>query len=158
MLGSVSLKLNETVSGLIQKVYGSFSSRHFRAVTLANPNIADPDHVEVGQAIHLPAVALDLKPLNKKVWWVKMAEKATIEEGLNLLQSLPSSAPAARLIPVWRPSSGLRFVVILKQVFTSADSADLQRALLPSGFEKSGQVLAAWGEEAVLYADPYWVK
>lgn len=158
MLGSVSLKLNETVSGLIQKVYGSYSSRHFRAVTLANPKIADPDRVEAGQAIHLPAVALDLKPLNKNVWWVKMAEKATIEEGLNLLQSLPSSAPAARLIPVWRPLSGLRFVVILKQVFTSADSADLQRALLPSDFEKSAQVLAAWGEETVLYADPYWVK
>jgi general secretion pathway protein A len=158
MLGSVRLNLNETVSGLIQKVYGGFSTRHFRAVILANPHIADPNRVEAGQTIHLPAVATPVQPLNKNAWWVKVGETDTVEKGIALLRGLPESAPAMRLIPVWRPSSGLRFVVVLKQVFTSAEAADLQRALLPTGFDRSGQVLTNWGEEAVLYGDPYWVK
>ncbi len=158
MLGSVTLRLNETISGLIQKVYGHFSSRQFHDFLLANPHIADPDRVEAGQLIHLPAAATPVTPLNKSAWWVKIADKASAEEALALLRSLPESAPPARLIPVWRPSSGLRFVVVLKQIFASADAAELQRALLPSQLEKSGQVMATWGEDAVLYADPLMVK
>jgi hypothetical protein len=40
-LGTLNLRRNETISGLIQKVYGNYSNRHFRSIILANPNIVD---------------------------------------------------------------------------------------------------------------------
>ncbi|MEE9497209.1 MAG: AAA family ATPase, partial [Desulfobacterales bacterium] len=56
MLGDIKLKHNENLSRVIQKVYGRYTSKYFRSLILANPDIDDPDKVEIGQTIHLPAV------------------------------------------------------------------------------------------------------
>jgi general secretion pathway protein A len=158
MLGTLNLRRNETISGLIQKVYGNYSNKNFRAIILANPHIVDPDLVEVGRPIRLPAVPAALKPLNKNVWWVKIAEAGSLQEGFDLLRTYPESAPPARLIPSWHPVIGLRFAVILKQLFSNPDAARLQLNLLPPSLSAAGEVLDSWGEQTVLYADPYYVS
>ena len=102
-LGSVTLKRNETISGLIHKVYGDYSNRHFRSIILANPQIDDPDRVEVGQVIRLPALPVSAKPLNKAAWWVTIIDTASLQEAFDMLRNYPESAPPVRLIPFWRP-------------------------------------------------------
>jgi len=121
-LGTLNLRRNETISGLIHKVYGNYSNKNFRAIILANPHIVDPDLVEVGSPVQLPAIPVGVKPLIKNVWWVKIAEKGSLQEGFDLLRTYPDSAPPARLIPCWQPATGLRFVVILKQLLQQPGS------------------------------------
>jgi hypothetical protein len=157
-LGTLNLRRNETISGLIHKVYGNYSNKNFRAIILANPHIVDPDLVEVGRPIQLPAIPVGVKPLIKNVWWVKIAEKGSLQEGFDLLRTYPESAPPARLIPCWQPATGLRFIVILKQLFSSPEAAGLRVALLPPSLSASGEVMGSWGEETVFYADPYYVN
>jgi general secretion pathway protein A len=157
-LGTLNLRRNETISGLIHKVYGNYSNKNFRAIILANPHIVDPDLVEVGRPIQLPAIPVGVKPLIKNVWWVKIAEKGSLQEGFDLLRTYPESAPPARLIPLWQPATGLRFVVILKQLFSSPEAAGLRVALLPPSLSASGEVMGSWGEETVFYADPFYVS
>jgi general secretion pathway protein A len=86
-LGTLNLRRNETISGLIHKVYGNYSNKNFRAIILANPHIVDPDLVEVGRPIQLPAIPVGVKPLIKNVWWVKIAEKGSLQEGFDLLRT-----------------------------------------------------------------------
>jgi hypothetical protein len=143
---------------LIHKVYGTYSNKNFRAIILANPHIVDPDLVEVGRPIQLPAIPAGVKPLNKNVWWVKIAEKGSLQEGFDLLRTYPDSAPPARLIPLWQPATGLRFVVILKQFFTNPDAAQFQLKLLPPSLPASVEVMGSWGEQTIFYADPYYVN
>jgi hypothetical protein len=157
-LGTLNLRRNETISGLIQKVYGNYSNRHFRSIILANPNIVDPDLVEAGHAIRLPAIAVSVKPLIKDAWWVRIGDKASLQEAFDLLRSYPEFAPPARLIPCWQPATGLRFVVILKKMFTNLETARLQVELLPPALRASGQVIGSWGEQTVFFADPYYVS
>jgi len=157
-LGTLNLRRNETISGLIHKVYGNYSNKNFRAIILANPHIVDPDLVEVGRPIQLPAIPVGVKPLIKNVWWVKIAEKGSLQEGFDLLRTYPESAPPARLIPCWQPATGLRFIVILKQLFSSPEAAGLRVTLLPPSLSASGEVMGSWGEETVFYADPYYVS
>ena len=156
-LGSVTLKRNETISGLIQKVYGDYSTRHFRAFILANPQIDDPDRVEAGQVIRLPALPVSAKPLNKAVWWVTLIDTASLQEAFDMLRSYPESAPPVRLIPFWRPGSGTRFAVVLKQFFTNPETAQLQLNLLPPEYLPAGTLVSSWGEGTVLFADPYYM-
>jgi general secretion pathway protein A len=158
ILGTLNLWRHETISGLIHKVYGNYSNKNFRAIILANPHIVDPDLVEVGHPVQLPAISAGVKPLIKNVWWVKIAEKDSLQEGFDLLRTYPESAPPARLIPSWHPATGLRFAVILKQLFSSPDAARLQLKLLPPRLSASGEVIDSWGEQTVFYADPYYVK
>ncbi len=156
LLGSVTLKRHETISGLIQKVYGDYSTRHFRAFILANPQITDPDRVETGQVIRLPALPAIAKQLNKAVWWVTIINTASLQEAFDMLRSYPESAPPVRMIPFWRPSSGTRFAVVLKQFFTNPETAQLQLNLLPPEYQAGGTLVSSWGEGTVLFADPYY--
>ena len=155
-LGSVTLKRNETISGLIHKIYGDYSNRHFRAIILANPQIDDPDRVETGQVIRLPALPVSAKPLNKTAWWVTIMDTASLQEAFDVLRSYPESAPPVRLIPFWRPGGGTRFAVILKQFFTNPETAQLQLNLLPPEYKPAGRLVSSWGEGTVLFADPYY--
>jgi hypothetical protein len=156
-LGSVTLKRNETIWGLIYKVYGNCSARHFRSFILANPQIDDPDRVGVGQVIRLPALPVIAKPLNKTVWWVTIVDTASLQEAFDMLRSYPESAPPVRLIPFWRPGGGTRFAVVLKQFFTNPETARLQLNLLPPEYQPAGTLVSSWGEGTVLFADPYYM-
>jgi hypothetical protein len=62
------------------------------------------------------------------------------------------------MIPVWRPQTGLRFLIILKQIFAAERAAQSQLDLLPSPYQSSGQVQRTWGEPAVFFADPFVIK
>lgn len=156
-LGSVTLKRNETISGLILKVYGDYSTRHFRSIILANPQIDDPDRVVAGQVIRLPALPVSAKPLNKAAWWVTIIDTASLQEAFDMLRSYPESAPPVRLIPFWRPGGGTRFAVALKQFFTNLETAQLQLNLLPPEYQPESRLVSSWGEGTVLFADPYYM-
>ena len=156
-LGSVTLRRNETISGLIHKVYGDYSTRHFRSIILANPQIDDPDRVGAGQVIRLPALPVNAKPLNKAAWWVAIIDTASLQEAFDMLRSYPESAPPVRLIPFWRPGGGTRFAVVLKQFFTKPETAQLQLNLLPLEYQAASRLVSSWGEGTVLFADPYYM-
>ena len=155
VLGTLKLKRNETISGLIGKIYGNYSNKHFRSIILANPDITDPDVVTIGRSIQVPADPVSVKPLNKEVWWVKIGEWPVLQEAFELLRAYPDSAPPVRLVPCWQPATGLRFVVVLKQIFNNPDAAQLQLKYLPPNVAASGQVIRSWGEKTVFFADPY---
>jgi general secretion pathway protein A len=156
-LGRIAIQRNETVSGLIHKIYGQYSNRHFRAIIIANPQIDDPDRILVGQSIQIPALAVTAKPPNREAWWVKVAETDSLQEAFDLIRIYPESAPPVRLIPFWRPGFGTRFAVVLKQFFTNTQAAELQLRLLPTGLGANSGIVSSWGEGAVLFADPYYV-
>lgn len=157
MLGALTLRRNETISGLIQRIYGNYSARNFRSIILANPQIDDPDRVEAGQIIQIPAIPAGVKPPGgRDVWWVRVAEKASLQEAFDFLRGYPESAPAARMVPYWSPKSGQRFALLLKQVFSDADAARLQLKLLPPALSAGGEVMSAWAEQTVFYADPWY--
>ncbi len=158
LLGTLNMRRNDTISGLIQRIYGNYSNKYFRSIILANPRIEDPDRVEVGHPIQFPAIPASVVPLNKGAWWVKIAEKSSLQEALDLLRNYPESASPARLIPYWNPTAGMRFAVVLKQLFTTPEAAQSQLRLLPGGMAAASQVLASWGEKNVFFADPYYVN
>jgi general secretion pathway protein A len=155
-LGKIAIQRNETVSGLIHKIYGQYSNRHFRAIIIANPQIEDPDRILVGQRIQLPALALAAKPSNREAWWVKLRETDSLQEAFDLIRSHPDTAPPLRLIPYWRPGSGTRFAVVLRQFFTSRQTAEQQLRLLPAELGGASGIVSAWGEDAVFFSDPYY--
>jgi general secretion pathway protein A len=156
MLGALSLRRNETISGLITRIYGAYSARAFRSIILANPQIDDPDRVEAGRTVQIPAIPAAVKPPSGRgSWWVRVTEKSSLQEAFDILRNYPESAPAARLIPYWTPKTGLRFMVLLRQVFSDAETARLQLRLLPSALP-GGEVLSVWSEQAVYFADPWF--
>jgi general secretion pathway protein A len=156
ILGQITLRRDETLSRIIQRVYGNFNSKYFKSFILANPDIEDPDRVEVGQIISLPAIPIEVVPAETPVWWIKVDETDRLETAYNVLRDYPEDASDLRLIPHWTPAIGTRFSVVLNRLFTDEQSARDKLASIPAGFGFNSRVVSLWDRESVYFADPYF--
>jgi general secretion pathway protein A len=156
ILGRMTLQRDETLSRIIQKVYGGFNSRYFKSFILANPDIEDPDRVEVGQRIWLPAIPARVSAPGKPIWWVKVAETDSLESAFNVLRRYPDSIPPLRLVPYWSPQTGMKFAVVLKQLYKDKTAAAGQMELLPAELSSDAMLASLWDEDAVYFADPFF--
>jgi len=155
IIGKIKLRPNQTLSGLIQTIYGSYNSRHFKSLILANPHIDDPDIVDIGQTVALPAIPANLKPLPQKVWWIKIADRNNLEEAFKILEAFPNNEPPIRLIPYWNSRKGIKFAVVLKKYFLNEKTARLQLKRLPLSISSKGKIISSWDVENVFFADPF---
>ncbi len=156
ILGRITLKRNETLSRIIRQVYGGFSSSYLKSFIVANPDIEDPDRVEVGRIIALPAIPVAVKPGDKRVRWIKVDESDTLEDAFKILRNHPGSLPPVRLIPYWNPVNGTKFAVVLNKVFKDEFSARSQQQLLPTELLPRSEILSLWDKTAVYFANPYF--
>ena len=155
ILGKIKLQSNQTLSGLIQTIYGSYNSRYFKSLILANPHIDDPDIVDIGQTVALPAIPANLKPLPQKVWWIKIADRNNLEEALKILETFPDNELPIRLIPYWNSRKGIKFAVVLKKYFLNEKTARLQLERLPLSILSKGKIISSWDVDNVFFADPF---
>ena len=155
MLGNITLKRNDTLSRVIQQVYGNYNSRYFRSLILANPVIDDPDRVDVGQTIYLPAIPVPVATINQKAWWILIAEEDNLQAAFDYLRNYPENAPPLRMIPYWNSQAGNRFAIILKAHFSDEDSARQQLSRMPAGLTSLGRVLSRWEKDTVFFANPF---
>ena len=154
-LGNITLKQDDTLSQIIQKVYGSYNSRYFRSLILANPIIDDPDLVEVNQIISMPAIPVPVTAADRKAWWIMLDDTDDLNTAFDYLRTYPANAPPARMIPYWNRQSGTRFAIILKGYHDDADSALALLKRVPAGLAPEGKVLSNWNEDTVFFANPY---
>lgn len=155
LLGNIILKQDDTLSLIIQKVYGSFNSRYFRSLILANPIIDDPDLVEVNQTIAMPAIPVAVSATDRDAWWVLLEDTDDLNAAFDYLRTYPANAPPARMIPYWNRHSGMRFAILLKGYHTNAVSALEQLKRVPADLAPERKVLSSWNKDTVFFANPY---
>lgn len=156
ILGQITLKPNETLSRIIMGIYGGFNSKYFKSLIIANPGIEDPDRVEVGQIISLPAIPARVRPLNAPVWWIKIDDSDSLDSAFNLLRNHWNSAAAVRLIPHWNPLDGTRFALLLDKLFPDEMTAHNHLKQLPAELASNSKVLSGWEKDTVYFSNPYF--
>ena len=156
VLGQITVQRHENLSWIIQRVYGGFKSSHLESVISANPDIENPDRVEVGQIISLPVIQVETTPWDELVWWIKVYETDGLESALNLLRNYADSSNPVRLIPYWTPANGTKFAVVLDQLFRSEQSARNRLEQMPVNLTSGSMILSQWPEETIYFADPYF--
>jgi len=154
-LGRVALKRKETLWGLIGRVYGVVDKHYIAALTSANSFIEDPDYIEAGRSILVPAIAATVNPLPIQVWWVQVEETNQLEAAIDVLRAYPKDAQSIRLIPYWNSLSDLKFAILLREYFVDEASALNQMNKLPPSLTLNRKVLSRWEKDTIFYADPY---
>ncbi len=155
-LGTVSLKPGETLWRLIYRVYGSYDKLYLKSIITANPDIYNPDHVEKGQTIYLPAVPVidNIKDV-KKIWWVRFEDKEKIEDAIDVLRRKKRGYPLMRIIPYWNKTKGIRFAILLKENFSIEALAQKKLLNLPGVLASKGDIISVWEEDTIFFSDPY---
>jgi len=155
VLGRLRIRRDETLSRIIYNVYGSYNSIYMKSVILGNPDIDDPDRIEIGQALTLPALPAAVRAPSQNFFWVQVTETDALETAYDFLRTWPSDEPPVRMIPYWSPAAGTRFSIVLKNHFETIERAGQALERLPPAPAPGGSIISAWGKQIVFFADPY---
>ncbi len=154
-LGTVVLRNRETLWRLVEKVYGEFEPSYLASVLEANPDIGSPKRVEVGSAVRVPAIPAKVASPSGTTWWVRLGEKTSLEDAVEVLRRHPRTMPPIRIVPHWHPEQGLGFTVLLREPFAEKDAAEYERQRLALSSGEEAELFAGWPPDTVLYANPY---
>lgn len=154
-LGAVVLRRYELLSWIMIKVYGGYDQALLGPLLAKNPGIDDPNSMEAGQRIVLPAAPVRIRWRTSDNWWVSLMETDRVEDALDAVRRYPSDMPPVRIIPYWDTQAGMRFRLILWAYFSSESDADQVAATLSRQNGTSPAVFADWPKTALFYADPF---
>jgi general secretion pathway protein A len=154
-LGTVKLEKRETLWRLVEKVHGVFEPSYLKALEEINPHIRNPRRVEVGDVVTVPAIPVRLPASPPQRWWVAVAETTHLEDAIEVLRTYPEDGPKIRIISSWNPKEGLKFRVILSEIFRDETTARYRMETLPAGDGLARRLFSAWDPETIFYANPY---
>jgi len=153
LLGQITVKKQETVGSMINKIYGSFKVIYLKSVALVNPHIQNLDLLEVGDVVNFPATPITPESLPFTGWWIQVAEKKKLENAYQFLRLYPKDAPPARIIPYWNKRDGLKFAIVLLGKVVDEKSAHNVMSLLPPMTASGPKCLKQWEEDTVFFTE-----
>lgn len=154
IIGRVSIRERETLWDLIRTVYGEYSPALLGAVLRVNPQIRNPDALQVGQVVYFPAVINTRSPLDKKFYWIRVARKQTLAQAVQYVRAWAGS-PKLRVLPCWGPAEGLGFPVVTSGFFLTAAAAEASRAQLAPELAEDAAIIRDWGQDTVFFKNPF---
>jgi general secretion pathway protein A len=150
MLGELAVIPGETLSRLIQMIYGVFAPPYLELVRGANPHLADLDRLGSGSRVAFPCGPARVDP---DAWWVSLGEHSRLDAAVAQLRTLEHTGPRARLIARWKRDAGLRFDTVLQYPLASERAALHAVASLPPEQQALAKLLHGGGAEAVLFGE-----
>lgn len=154
-LGEVKIKVGESASVLIRDIYGKYTDRLLNSVARENPVLGNMEKIPIDFSIKFPAVKEDVKPKDGEHWWLQYEKTASLEEAYHILRSVPELRGSIRIVPYWNEFEGLRFIVMLRGIWSDRESAKKHINKLPKPAAEKFQAMNVWDDETIFYADPF---
>lgn len=155
MLGELPVKPGDTLTHLVRLVYGGNDSRCLHSVLAANPDIENPNTIDLKDVVTFPLVVFqwDGKPLNQHR--VVLEELDTLARARDRFMDVSRmTRTPLRLFCYWTPVNGLRFQLSMATRFDSLGDAQQALAALPAPLAANAGIRSGWPEGALLFSDP----
>ena len=136
-------------------LYGRFTPNLLERVAQVNPQLHDPDTIEVGAQISFPALPVDIKAIPVDIWWLQLGEYNDLASAMAQRRRLTQEALPVELIAHWNASEGLRFTLVLRELFYSLDTAQIEAQRLPARLQLAGQPCELWQPHRVFFRNPF---
>ncbi|MFH1980887.1 MAG: AAA family ATPase [Pseudomonadota bacterium] len=154
-IGVARLQPNEMLSWLMIKIYGGYDAERLARLLEKNPEIGNPDSIEVGKRIIFPALPVTIRKEYAGNWWVSLADTDRFDEALDIVRRYPRRLKPIRIIPYGDATDGLRFRLVLWEYYRREPDAVAAASAIPVMDSGPAVVIDKWPEKAVLYADPF---
>ncbi len=151
VLGSVPVSVGDTLGGLVQKVYGVYTYHYHQAVMAANPQLTDPDSLQVGQSLYFPALSADTGDEPDTTWWVSLSREPNLETAVARLRGGTAEGPSLRLLAMQRHGEELSFRIVLKTCFGNQSAAELTKNDLKPSASMTPEVFCLKKTEEIVY-------
>ncbi|MDO9515287.1 MAG: AAA family ATPase [Syntrophales bacterium] len=152
-LGWLVFKRDETICKVIRVVYGGeCTPDRVALIRKANPHIQNPDRVEPGAMLKLPAVPSDFRPAPEGGRWVAVARRDNLEDAYGVYREYLGQLPPIQVFSHWNGREGLQFDIILKERFVDEGSARSAIAKLPPSISSGARIIGDWDKDTVFFS------
>jgi type IV pilus assembly protein PilQ len=155
VLGRVAAEKRETLWEMVLSVYGEYRPEIMNEVMKINPHIKDPDRIGEGQIIYFPAVHISKPFPRQNAFWIQVEADDDLSKAYRKLQYYRTVLPDIRMVPYWSDQAGLKFAIILKEVFFAEEPAREKQSALPESIRSGAELIAMGNRGTVFYADPF---
>jgi len=144
-LGDIITAPGENFGDMVRRIYGpwSFNPENVKTVIAANPNLKNPELLNVGDKIRFPTIPVALTPKAEEVWWVRINTLDNIQSAYRFLRKHRKSSPPLVIIPSRGDSGPVLMNILLEEYFTDKESAQKAIHALPAAI--AGQAEALYG-------------
>ncbi|MDI6615624.1 MAG: hypothetical protein QME27_02830, partial [Syntrophaceae bacterium] len=118
----------------------------------ANPHVHDPDRIEPGAMLKLPAVPADGTPAADGGCWVALARSDNLEDAYGLYRGYREQGLSAQVCSHWNGRDGLRFELILKGRFAGEGAARRAIGALPPSVSSGARIITEWDRDTVFFS------
>jgi general secretion pathway protein A len=155
LLGQLVVKPGDTIAALTRAVYGIQSNVFLRAVVEANPQIEDPNTINIGDLIAFPAMKARHRDVDGRYWWVILDEDPALPVSLNKLNQLSALFHLPlQIIANWSLDNGLRFPIAIRGYYASEQAAAEAARGLPDRVASHCRIIHNWPRDTIFFADP----
>ncbi len=156
LMGQLAMHQGGSLSKMIQQVYGEFNPGYLEAVLKVNPLVRRLEAIETGRLINFPAIPARERLVDLKCSWIQLDEKEDLAQAVSCLRKYREQGLLVRLMPLFHPRSGFKFVIILREYLLDEAAVKNRLAGLPQEIMKTAKKIQAWGDgQTILFADPY---
>ncbi|MGD9365988.1 MAG: AAA family ATPase [Desulfobacteraceae bacterium] len=156
LLGQVVVKPGDTLVNLVYTVYGTYRSKHLRAVIDANPHIVNPNHIDIGNVILFPSLPNRSKIKKRPCFWIIVDEHGSLPSVMQRYVLLKRALPVPfQIIPHWNPESGLHFSLSVKGYFQKEEEARSYIKALPEDILEHSRVVSNWPVQTLFFTNPF---
>ncbi len=145
LLGQLTVKRNDYVLKMLERIYGKEAISRLNAVAAVNPQIKDLDMVRKGDVINIPARFKKTNPLPDGKCWVQIASFDNLRAAYELMTEA-SGLPRLILISYWHEREGTVFAVLVKEGFSDEAAALSAVKTLPPTLASGARVVKGWRE------------
>ncbi len=155
VLGELPVRPGDTLTQLARLVYGADENRCLRSVMAANPNIQNPDAIDIQDIVTFPLVVFQWDDRQLRQHRIVLDEVGTLSAARDKLMdaSLMTRVPV-RLFCYWAPGIGSRFQLSLAMLFDSQGDAQGALTALPTPLASKAEIQSGWPGGALLFSNP----
>ncbi|MBF0487196.1 MAG: AAA family ATPase [Nitrospirae bacterium] len=152
VLGVITVPAGDTVINLLHSIYGNYSGSLIDAFLKVNPDVKDVNVIGAGKKVYLPAFRQENKlPSRQGRIFVQVASTKSIERAYELYNSYPKNQPAVSVFPIWNKKEGLVFMLLLKNSFTDARTAQTSLKTIPASVATNGKLIEKWDKNTIFF-------
>jgi len=149
-LGQAVMRPGWLVSRQAARLYGAGSPRVLAEIVRANPGV-DCDRVRAGDRLAFPAIACDAPPRN--AFLVSLGQADSLEKAFELFDRHREAGTSLAVLSSYHPATGLRFDVVLSDLFHSRLAAEAARGGLARGLASRAAVVGGYPDGTVFFTD-----
>jgi phage tail protein X len=154
VLGTITIRRGDTISKMVQRIYGTVNSDYFALIAQANTGIQNLNNVPQGTTIHFPALApRRFVPPSSQKFWLSTGPFDTLEPAYRQLAKTVNQSEAFVLVSGFSLETGLFFKIISLVTYPDSVAARMAANELSNKLDVPVRVSENWWKHVLFLTD-----